>query len=54
MDEKKELLKSSSIVKTFSKSEIIKRNEVNFKYNRPKTSMKKVARSRNQKGHKNY
>lgn len=54
MDDKKEVLKNSSIVKPFTKSDIHKRNETSFKNSKPKSSMKKIARSRNQKGHKNY
>lgn len=54
MDDKKEVLKNLSIAKPFSKSDVHKRNEASFKNSKPKTSMKKIARSRNQKGHKNY
>ncbi len=54
MDEKKEEAKSSELIKSFSKIDVHKKNIPNFKNPKAKFSMKKVGRSRNQKGHKNY
>lgn len=54
MDEKKEVSKNFGIGKNYSKLDNSKRNDFITKSIKPKMSMKKVARSRNQKGHKNY
>ena len=54
MDEKKEVLKNLDFMKLASKSENAKKSFINLKNNKAKSCMKKVGRSRNQKGHKNY
>lgn len=54
MDEKKDSSKNSELIKLFSKADNLKKNISNFKNPRAKFSMKKVGRSRNQKGHKSY
>lgn len=54
MDEKKDGSKNNELMKLFSKADNLKKNISNFKNPRAKLSMKKVGRSRNQKGHKSY
>jgi hypothetical protein len=54
MDEKKEGLKNIELIKPYSNTDAHKRNISNSKIPKAKFSMKKVGRSRNQKGHKNY
>lgn len=53
MGEKKEDLKISELMKSGSKVEV-KKSFKNLKNFKAKTSIKKVGRSRTQKGHKNY
>ena len=53
MDEKKEGLKNLEFMKLSSKAENLKKNFNSLKNNKAKSCMKKVGRSRNQKGHKN-
>ena len=54
MDDKKDSSKTLELLKTNSKSDIQKRNFPNFKTPKSKFSMKKVGRSRTQKGQKSY
>ena len=54
MDDKKADLKNNELIKPYSKSDAHKRNVPNFKNPKAKFSMKKVGRSRNQKGQKSY
>lgn len=54
MDEKKDAPKTIDIMKSSSKFEHFKKGQMNAKNCKAKTGMKKVGRSRNQKGHKNY
>lgn len=54
MDEKKDGSKNNEFIKLYSKADNLKRNISTLKNPRAKFSMKKVGRSRNQKGHKSY
>lgn len=54
MDEKKENLKNIKLIKSYSESDLHKRNAPHLKNPKTKFSMKKVGRSRNQKGQKSY
>ncbi|MBC7540179.1 MAG: hypothetical protein H7281_15245 [Bacteriovorax sp.] len=54
MDDKKEGIKALEFMKQISKGEVLKKGFLNLKNCKAKTGLKKVGRSRNQKGHKNY
>ena len=54
MDEKKDGSKNLELSKPHSRPDSFKRSFVNLKNGKAKTSVKKVGRSRTQKGHKNY
>ena len=54
MDGKKPEPKILESMKPGSKQEILKRSFSNLKKGKAHTSIKKVGRSRTQKGHKNY
>lgn len=54
MDEKKDGAKTLELMKPGSRHLVLKRTYSNLKNGKAKASMKKVGRSRNQKGHKNY
>ena len=54
MDIKKLDSKILELIKPASKAEILKKGIPSFKNAKSKTTMKKVARSRNQKGQKSY
>ena len=54
MDEKKDSSKLLELMKPTSKVETLKRTISNFKNSKAKMSLKKIGRSRNQKGQKSY
>jgi hypothetical protein len=54
MDEKKDGTKVLEFMKSNSKVEISKKVFSNLKNCKAKSSVKKIGRSRNQKGHKSY
>ena len=54
MDEKKDGSKILELSRPNSKLDSLKRSFLNLKNGKVKASVKKVGRSRNQKGHKNY
>jgi hypothetical protein len=54
MDEKKDTSKILELMKPNSKIEALKRIIPNFKNSKAKMSLKKIGRSRNQKGQKSY
>ena len=54
MNEKKESFKILELMKPGSKAESLKRTIPNFKNSKAKMSLKKIGRSRNQKGQKSY
>ncbi len=54
MEEKKDGTKNLVLFKANNKSLAFKRSFLNFKNAKAKSSVKKVGRSRTQKGHKNY
>lgn len=54
MEDKKDGPKILELMKSPSKLVALKRAYLNLKNCKAKTGLKKVGRSRNQKGHKNY
>jgi hypothetical protein len=54
MSEKKDETKIIELMKPSSKVESLKKSFSNLRKFNAKSSVKKVGRSRNQKGHKNY
>jgi hypothetical protein len=54
MDEKKDGTKTLELLKTNNKNLAFKKSFLNFKNAKAKSSVKKVGRSRTQKGHKNF